>query len=27
VAGRPHIAPAEQAGIEQLQSLIEKALK
>ena len=26
VAGRPHIAPAEQAGIEQLQSLIEKAL-
>ena len=23
VAGRPHIAPAEQAGIEQLQSLIE----
>ena len=27
VAGRPHIAPAEQAGVEQLQSLIEKALK
>ena len=27
VAGRSHIAPAEQAGIEQLQSLIEKALK
>ena len=27
VAGRPHIAPAEQVGIEQLQSLIEKALK
>ena len=27
VAGRPHIAPAEQTGIEQLQSLIEKALK
>ena len=27
VAARPHIAPAEQAGIEQLQSLIEKALK
>ena len=27
VAGRPHIAPAEQAGIEQLQSIIEKALK
>ena len=27
VAGRPHIAPAEQAGIEQLQSLIGKALK
>ena len=27
VAVRPHIAPAEQAGIEQLQSLIEKALK
>ena len=27
VAGRPHIAPAEQAGIKQLQSLIEKALK
>ena len=27
VAARPHIAAAEQAGIEQLQSLIEKALK
>lgn len=27
VAARPHIAPAEQTGIEQLQSLIEKALK
>ena len=27
VAARPHIAPAEQAGIELLQSLIEKALK
>lgn len=27
VAARPHIAPAEQAGIDQLQSLIEKALK
>ena len=27
VAGRPHIAPAEQMGEELLQSLIEKALK
>ena len=27
VAGSPHIAPAAQPGIEQLQSLIEKALK
>ena len=27
VAARPHIAPAEQEGVELLQSLIEKALK
>ena len=27
VAARPHIAPAEQAGIEQLQDLIERALR
>ena len=27
VAGRPHIAPAEQMGEELLQNLIEKALK
>ena len=27
VEGKPHIAPAEQAVIEQLHSLIEKALK
>ena len=27
VAGKPHIAPAEQAGIEQLQNLIERALR
>ena len=27
VAGRPHIAPAEQEGEELLKSLIEKALK
>lgn len=27
VAGRPHIAPAEAAGIEMLENLIEQALK
>ena len=27
VAARPHIAPAEQAGVEQLQDLIEQALR
>ena len=27
VAGKPHIAPAEAAGVKQLESLIEKALK
>ena len=27
VAARPHIAPAEQAGVEQLQDLIKRALK
>ncbi len=26
VAGRPHIAPAEQAGVEMLEKLIEEAL-
>lgn len=27
VAGKPHIAPAEEAGVELLESLIEKALR